>query len=274
MDSVKGYQIELFLNGQPSALTTGKFGLVGRLNPGDVVEVVFIKDDKHPNHRILVKADHMRNNAIELRRCSDGTYRHQMSVIPEDRGGSTIADQTTNCVYLAEMDSTGFVNVTNVTLISQKGDFFLVFQQTYCVQAYAQTKPTSVAIPGLYGDGGFAELAVFIADYYRKDPTIRLPDVSEYSDKPLPDASWVPDNNYAVVRFWSIRRGTGVAVRKDGVQVKLYQGNVRVAKQTPIYFSEGDVVKVDGWRKPHGRSGLEWEGMGIERTELEAPVSA
>lgn len=271
MNTIQGVSVSLFLNGSESPMQEGKFGYLGRLNEGDVVTIRLVKSAKYNGgHRILLVAKTDRTDPIELQPIAvsgdDTIFSYDVKVLPDRRGQQAIADQNSNCVRLIEMTEQGVVTMTNIAIISQKGDYFLVFQQSYRVQAYLQKQRgfDAVAVPGLFGGGGFPDLVPFVSRYYMKRKDIALPLVSEYRDKPLPDTSGLPDESYVIVMFWSIRRGTGVGIRKDGALIKLYHGNVLVAHQVPVFFSEGNVVKVEGYRRPNSRqSDLQFEGVGI-----------
>lgn len=283
MNTIEGVSVELYLNEDTVPLKPEKFGYLGRFNEGDVIEMR-ITAVSSPS-RVFLKTKVDRTDAREIQaRLIDGipTIFHQVSVIHDPGRTSAIADQNTNCVRFVEMDSDmdsdGMVSVVNIEVISQKGDFFRIFHPTYRVQAYEQVIRgfRRVAVPGLFGNAGFPELVQFVEKYYLRRSDIKLPSVESYADKPLPKTDWLPDNNYAVIMFWSTARGVGVGIRRDGQLVKLHHSNVIVASRTPIYFSEGEVVHIESYRRPHSRqSSLDFEGVGIRRREdLEPPFES
>ncbi len=278
--NVSGVSVQLYLNESQSPLEIGKCGYIGRLDGGDQVTVRFVIGD-HPTHRILVVANILREAACQLHvyQNADGTYRAQHVVTVSSGVGSAVAnaDQNTNCIRLVEMDTKGLVQVTNIEVISQKGDFYFITRQSYRVQAYKG--PAAVAVPALYGNTGFPELVRFITEYYGPRKDISLPLVSTYVKEELPDVSDLPDNNHLRILNWSTRKGVGAGLRRDGKLVKLYHGNVIVSPRTPVYLVEGEVVRVEAYRKPHRKphhyqAYLEIEGVGIRRIEWEDQMAA
>ena len=285
MKTYNGVGVQLS-NNRGFGITPSAQGHIGRFNAGDVIEMQITLAQPEAGMRILLKTNRNRENATLLTErtgipASVKYFEHQVPVIAAPAGTKFDRDDADkNCVHMVEMSSEGLVSVTNIVISAQDGEFFLVFHPTYVVQAYRGEQ--GIAVPFLWIEPGFSELVPFIENNYRRTSG-PLPPISDYKEeggtKPeIAEAiAKLPDENHLVVKFWSVRTGTGSALRKrsDGETelVKLYWKNLNVADRCPRHLIEGETIHAQGFRST--RSGrMSVEAIGITRVEFNEAVAS
>jgi hypothetical protein len=272
MKSCNGVSVSVLRNGEE--ITPNEMGYLGNnINAGDLVEMQ-MKLIQQPvaGKRILVSSDRNREN-VKLLAENNGVFSHTVPVLSAFQGTKfDQVDVNQNCVHLVELSPLGLVSVTNIVISAQDGEFFFVFHQTYTAQAYRGEQ--GVAIPSLWIEPGFHELVPHVVANYSSSNS--LPPISSYKlegdTKPeiLSAVGSLQDENHLVVKFWSVRTGTGGALRKrfDGTVelVKLYWKNVGVPDRHPRHLIEGEVIHAKTFRSiRQGRIGM--EAVGITRVE-------
>lgn len=281
MNAINGVAIRLFCNGleiHPQSHYLGTF------NAGDSIEMRMVVEKPKSGNRILITTNRDRQNPKLLveRSTAEGNYfEHTVPVIPGIQGTKFDRDDADkNCVHVVDMSSNGLVSVTNIVISGQEGEFFLVSYPTYVAQAYRSQQ--GVAIPSLWVEPGFPELVPFVQNNYRRLQG-SLPSIEKYEPegdiKPevLEIVNELKDENHLVVKFWSVRTGTGGALRKrsDGEieLVKLYWKNLNVADRCPRHLLETEVIHAQGFRRT--RSGrIANEAIGITREQFNAVAAS
>ncbi len=272
--------VKLFKNSDLE-ITPSVHGHIGSFNSGDVIEMRISIAEPTVGKAMFITTNRDRDDAQLLHGLASGYFRHTVPVIPAPQGTKFDRDDANkNCVHLVEMSPTGLVSVTNIVISAQDGEFFLVFHPTYVVQAYKGEQ--GVAVPSLWIEPGFPALVPFVEYGYIR--TINsLPPISSYNGdegaKPeiLEAVAALSDENHLVVKFWSVRTGTGGALRKlangETEMVKLYWKNLNVADRCPRHLLEGETIHAKGFRST--RSGrMSTEAIGITRVEFNAAVSS
>jgi hypothetical protein len=282
MNTPKGVTVELF-NGDLQ-ITPSVQGFIGSFNAPDMIEMRITVQQPESGRRFLIATDRNRENAsLVIERSVGGKnfFSHTVPIIQAEPGLKFDRDDANkNCVHLIEISADGLVSVVNIAITGQDGEFFLVFHPTYVVQAY--NLDGCIAVPTLRIEPGFPALIPFVETYGSRFLG-SLPPFSSYEEegeiKPeiAEAARALPDENHLVVKFWSVRTGTGGALRKraDGSLelVKLYWKNLNVADRCPRHLLEGETIQAKGFRRLH-KGRIQFEALNITRVEFEAAAAS
>ncbi len=211
--------VQVTHNGQ--TIVPSPQGYLGQnFSAGDIFEMTLTLAQPEEGKRYLRSSDRMRENLAQPQEVTPGVYRHSVPVICKDPGAKYDRDDADrNCVHLIEMGVNGLVSVTNIVIVGQDQDFFLIFHPTYVAQSY--NNDGRVAVPVLRIEPGFPSLIPLIEQNYAKRvstlPAFAKRDQRLEADiKPdiMAAAMALQNPNDMVVKFWSVRTGTGGALRK------------------------------------------------------------
>lgn len=254
--------------------------LFGELNTDPERETVelFVKiDDASPalqGGRIIVFT-RGRDAEIEVHasnhRRGRSTYRQTVRISRGHGGRQVSVDQATNNLYIAFVTNVG-VLIKTVALVWQEGCFWLLCQQQYMVDAYL--KDGKVVLPGFFEKHGglptFPALEEVRSFYDEMTPQqleeLGLEDVGSYKPLVLELDNLADDE--LIVKLWTLRRGNGVGVLRDGREVSIFWKDV--VGDEPKALRTGQVLRfrslerISDEQQRNRKTALRWDARGLE----------
>lgn len=254
--------------------------LFGELNTDPEQEPVelFVKiDDASPalqGGRIIVFT-RGRDAEIEVHasnhRRGRSTYRQTVRISRGHGGRQVSVDQSTNNIYVAFVTSAG-VFIKALALVHQEGRFWLLCQQQYMVVAYA--KEGKVVLPGFFEKHGglptFPELEEVRSFYdeltQEQIVELKLEDVGSYKPEALELDTLADDE--LIVKLWTLRRGNGVGVLRDGREVSIFWkdvlGDEPKALRTGQVLRFRSLERISDEQQRNRKTALRWDARGLE----------
>ena len=209
-------------NNPPEVLPVGKFGFLGNadtIRPNHGIELQLVIP-QHPTDGLMTKVVTINGDRDITEVGGEGTngsrtFTQTVRVRGGRDGVYTLAED--NSLMAVSVTPQGFLTVTVYTVVGQDFEFFLAQQYTHQVQGYRMADG-SIKFPEIVARDGrhmaWPQLNEFGKDLL-KGKANQLPPVSTYVEASAPVTDGLGCNEVRVTGY-SIRRGNGVGIGKDG----------------------------------------------------------
>jgi len=182
-----------------------------------------------------------------------------------------------NNIWFAVLNSIGKISVWCFSLVAQNGKFFAVIEKIANYQAYWDGENEKVVFPGcqwlefqakilepafedwdMESDGILLDIAELV-DFSRLDRTIAGTIVSCF-----------PQDNVAIVHWYNICKGWGVALLPDGSEARVHWENILPPEESGLrYLKPRDVITFEKIGDPKHTTkrptGFQYELFGIKK---------
>lgn len=197
------------------------------------------------------------------------TYRQTVRVSRSHGGRQVSVDQTTNNIYIAFITGAG-VFVKALALVWQER-FLLLGQQQYVVSSYRDGN--GVVLPGFFEKhGGLPTLATLeevtsFFDEIAPEQIADLEDVAAYRANTSDFDLSVLEDDECFVKLWTLRRGNGVGILRDGREVRLFWRDI--VGTGPKALCTGQVVRfrslerITDDQKRNQKTSFRWDARGL-----------
>jgi len=251
---LEGVSVSVSHNGQ--VLAIGDYGRLGILSHGKIRLDVWVQARYEDTHVFTVDGGKniapKRNQALEWRE-----ERHYNLNIPIENAshGIPFARYPQNNLRVLVIEKNGWIQVWEIALISQFGNFFLTVQQTYRVRCYRDGE--KVVCPQLK----WPQMDSFVENLKEGDPKELTP-LAEYQPEPKPTGNGLGPKE-ALVLWYNMAKQVGYIVDKDGKQIRVHW--TQIERPGPIVFLlKGEVVTYADLKPTRGATSFEKEAFGIK----------
>jgi len=252
VEGLEGVSVSVAHNGQDLAI--GERGYLGRLPIGKALLDVLLAQPKNI-HGFTVDG---RKNIVPKKNLADEGKQekhYQLNVrIEQLESGTCITRYPWNHMRLLVVEESCMVQIWEIALISQNGNFFLTTQQTHRVRCYE--KDGKIVCPRLK----WPQMDEFLNNLPRGQFGSLMP-MAEYQPDPEEPTSDRLEPGQGFVVWSNFAGGTSAIItKKDAARVHWSQ----IRGRHPLAFLRGgEIVTFTSLIKPEGDTSFENEALGV-----------